>query len=407
MKLVTSFILLSAALSPIPAAALPTYSTDFEPSTFVPGDVRGQNGWGHTDNSPTEGLNVTAPAPVIGTQSLQIQTRATGSFGVTNHLSSAKIDPAGEDGSTIHTVGAVTDPATHFTASFWYHAPDLPFVSEDQNGNPRPAPGIFAQLNPASKRADFDSAADRYAQIRLSNSSNTLAGLVRVSIGWPTPTGSGFVVEDVTDLQWGQWYRFEVGIHFVPGLGADDEPNDLFGVRVYDASGALLGDACGSTWEYGYRTQGYLGGNTLPLAVNSFDLASSTGPNGRVVGHLDDFTMTGSNAGVAALAVDILGEQNVGAGETTLLTADGTGGDGGIVAYEWRDANDQLLGTGPTLAAGVGTYTVTVMDAFCGTATSAPFTVDPAATVSLPTASTWALIALGTILAAAAVTRLH
>lgn len=143
---------------------------------------------------------------------------------------------------------------------------------------------------------------------------------------------------------------------------------------MYDASGVLVGVACGSTWEYGYRRQGFLGGNTLPLAVNSFDFASNTGPDDRVVGHLDDFTMTSSNAVVAAPAVDIVGEQEVCAGESTILTADGTG-DGGIVAYEWRDANGAIVGTGPALEAGAGTYTVTVMDAFCGTATSALFTV--------------------------------
>jgi hypothetical protein len=239
------------------------------------------------------------PAPVLGTQSLQIQTRETDFFGVTNHLSSAKIDPAGEEGSTIHTVGVQADPARYFRASFWYHTPSAPFVSVDQFGNPRPAPGLFAQLNPASKRADFDSPADRYAQIRLSNTTNTPAGLVRVGIGWPTP--DGFVVEDVADLEWGQWYRFEVEIEFVQGLGASDEPNDVFTVRVYNGSGVLLGAASGSTWEWGYRTQGYLGGNTLPLAVNSFDFASSTGPDDRVVGHLDDFTMGSSNAAIAPI----------------------------------------------------------------------------------------------------------
>lgn len=373
MRSITLLVLLTAALAATPVAAQPTYSTGFEPPPFILGDVYGQDGWGHTSNSPTEGLIVAAPAPVLGTQSLQIQTRDIGSFGVTNHLSSAKIDPAGEDGSTIHTVGVQADPATHFFASFWYHTPEEPFISVDQLGNPRSAPGLFAQLNPASKREAFDSPADRYAQIRLSNSTNTLAGLVRVGIGWPTPTG--FVVEDVADLQWGQWYRFEVGIHFIEGLGPGDEPNDLFSVRVYDASGALVGVACGSTWEYGYREQGFLGGNTLPLAVNSFDFASNTGPDDRVVGHLDDFTMTSSDAAVAALEVNITGEQDVCAGETTLLTANATGGDGGIVAYEWRDASDAIVGTGPTLEAGAGTYTVTVTDAFCGTATSAPFTI--------------------------------
>ena len=407
MRSITLLVLLTTALAAVPVAAQPTYSTGFEPPTFTPGDVYGQDGWGHTSNSPTEGLIVTAPAPVMGTQSLQIQTRETDFFGVTNHLSSAKIDPAGEDGSSIHTVGVQADPASHFFASFWYHTPEEPFISEDQGGTPRSAPGLFAQLNPASKREAFDSAADRYAQIRLSNSTNTPDGLVRVSIGWPTPTAPGFVIEDVADLQWGQWYRFEVAIHFVEGLGPGDEPNDLFSVRVYDASGALVGVACGSTWEWGYRTQNYLGGNTLPLAVNSFDFASNTGPDDRVVGHLDDFTMTSSNASVAAPAVTIGGAASVPPGGTTLLTANATGGNGGIVAFEWRDENGAIVGTEATLEAGVGTYTVTVTDAFCASATSDPAIVTAASVTAIPTAGTWALIALGMALAGAAVLRLR
>src|SRR5687767_8122822 len=91
------------AFFPSSASAQATYATGFEPPQFVLGDVAGQNGWGHSSNSPTGGDIEPVPAgsaPSFGTQSLELYTR-NDFFGVANRLNSATIDPpAGETGST-------------------------------------------------------------------------------------------------------------------------------------------------------------------------------------------------------------------------------------------------------------------------------------------------------------------
>lgn len=75
------------------------------------------------------------------------------------------------------------------------------------------------------------------------------------------------------------------------------------------------------------------------------------------------------------LVATIDGASSVCFGGTTTLTANATGGSGTINAYEWRNASNAIVGTASTLNAGAGTYTVTVTDATCGTATSMPFQV--------------------------------
>src|SRR5687768_389133 len=188
-----------------------TYTTGFEPPDFVLGDVNGQNGWGHLGNSPTGGTIVVAPAgPPLnqGAQSLEVFTRNATLFGVANHLFSALIDPAaGETGSTIG--GAVVpNPQSQFEASFWFRTPSAPLISSRADGR-------FAELNPSSKGIAPGDAANRYAQFRLSNSTNTAAGLVRVEIGWFTSTS--FLVAPAGTLNWGEWYRFDFLIHIVDG----------------------------------------------------------------------------------------------------------------------------------------------------------------------------------------------
>ena len=351
------------ALFALPLVAQSSYSTGFEPPEFVLGDIDGQNGWGHLSNSPTGGEIVPVPAgspAVMQTQSLAIKTIHSDFFGVTNHLYSPTIDPAGETGSTIGGV-VVANPQTHFFATFDYRTPTTPIVSSRADGR-------FAELNPSSKGTAPGDAANRYAQIRLFNNGD---GTVRVEIGWYT--SSGFTVAQVALLQWGTWYRFDVAIHLVDGL-AGAEPNDLFSLKIYDLAGNLVGSACGSTWELGWKG-GTFGGGSTPRGVNGFDLWAVTAPDGTVVGHIDNFSMSTSSPAVTALAVSISGSNEICSGTNTALTANVTGGDGPVSSYVWTDATNTVVGNSQTVNLGPGTYSVTVNDAFCAAASSQPFTV--------------------------------
>jgi hypothetical protein len=349
-----------------------TYSTGFEPPDFVVGPVSNtspQDGWSHISNSPTGGRIVAAPVH-SGAQSLELFLRESDFIGVANHLFSRPLtDPAGETGSNVEGV-VVADPENIFTASFWFRTPAAPLISSRSDGR-------IAELNPSSKGPDLDDPANRYAQVRVFNNTNTLAGLVRIEIFWYTgPVSSSNAIDVAADnLAWGQWYRLDYTIELVDGLAPGGGPNDRFSLSVFDAGGTLLGTACGSTWEMGYKTPfpGYPA-PAGPRAINGFDFWAQTTPEGVVVGHIDDLTMSTFTAPVAPLAVTVEGTANVCSGGTTTLTANVTGDNGGLVTYAWVDEDSNVVGTDPTLVAGGGTYTLTVTEV-CETATSAPFVV--------------------------------
>ena len=352
--------LLLAAISLFAAVlvhAQSTYTTDFE--SFALGDVDGQQGWGHISNSPTGGEIVSTPTH-SGVRALRFYTRNQDFFFVQSHLYSALLsDPAGETGSILSGGHPVADPETHFSGSFWFRTPDTPVTSTRSDGR-------IAELNPSSKGPDLDDPVSRYAQIRVFNNGD---GRVRIEIGWYTQTSAVFTTATVGFLQWGQWYRFDTLIHFVDGLDGT-APNDRFTLTIYDANGALVGTACGSTWETAWKSDPTFGGGLVQRAVNGFEFRSMVVLNGVTPGFVDDFTISSFSA--AALAVSIGGTNNVCFGGTTLLTANG-GAD--VTAYEWRDASNNIVATTPTFSAGAGTYTVTVTNSLCETATSAPFTV--------------------------------
>jgi hypothetical protein len=365
---------LGVLLLALSAPSFAAYSTSFEAPEFVPGNVYGQNGWGHTPNSPTGGFIVPAPAgspPALGAQSLELRYRDDIYVGVTNHLSSATITPpAGETGSVIEGV-PVADPQSHFQATLWFRTPDVPLT-------PTRTDRRIAELNPATKGPDFDDPANRYAQVRLFNDLN---GQVRVEIAWYPTLVDPITVQTVGYLEWGSWYRFDYLIHFVDGLNGN-AANDRFSLFVYDTAGALVGSACGSTWEAGYKT-GDFGGGTAARAVNSFDLWGLVANDNQLIGHVDQFSMNAFTQAQTPLTASIDGANNVCFGATTTLTANTAGGDGAITSYIWRDDSNTVVGTSPSFDAGPGTYTLTVTDSLCTTATSSPFVVTESAALAV------------------------
>jgi len=366
-------LLLAAALVfPSLAHAQSTYATGFEQPTFVLGDVKGQDGWDHLNNSPTGGLVEPAPAgspATFGAQSLAVRMRNTALIGVTNHLFTPSLVPAaGENGSIIGSV-VVPDPVTNFHATLWVRTPTAPIVSTRPDGR-------FAELNPASHGTAPTDGAHRYAQVRFVNTTNTVAGSVRVEMGWYI--SSGFTVATVATLGWGQWYRFEYDLALLDGT-AGVEPNDRFTLSIYDVNGALLGTQCGSTWELGWKS-GTFDGDSRARAINGFDFAAVTGPNNVVVFHLDGMSMSTFDAAPLNASVD--GSTTACAGGTTTLTAQTTGGTG-TITYVWRDGANAIVGTNATLIAGAGTYTLIATDTLCATSSAAPVTVTEAAPVAV------------------------
>lgn len=286
--------------SPQTTFAQTSYSTDFEAPTFTLGSAQGQNGWGWLSNSPAKGVVETAPAgspPLFGAQSMAIRTNDIGFFGVQNQFYSATIDPAGETGSTTGGI-VVPAPYNQYIATFYYQAPAAPVISTRADGR-------FAELNPSSKDPSPTQPANRYAQIRVINNTNTAAGKVKLELGWYSLHNTGFTVATVADnLNWGQWYRLDYRITFcdgVNGAGTTTTPNDTFRVIVQDLNGTNLGIAFGSTWETGYKS-GAFGGGTTPRAVNGFDFWTQTGPNNALVGYIDNFSQSVTNVANPCMA---------------------------------------------------------------------------------------------------------
>jgi hypothetical protein len=333
-----------------------SYSTGFEPPAFTLGDVNGQNGWGYLSNSPTKGIIEAAPAEsaaAFGSQSLAIRTNNVDFFGVQNHLFSAIIDPAGETGSTIEGV-VVAAPYNHFVASFNYQAPLTPVISTRGDGR-------IAELNPSSKGTSASVPANRYAQVRVFNNTNTAAGKIRIEIGWYTLGTGSFVVQTVADnLNWGEAYRLNYDISFCDGLNADGSPNDVFRFSIFDLSNNQVGFATGSTWETAYKT-GSFGGGATPRAVNGFDFWSQTGPNNTLVGYLDNFSESVNNVPnpcqvVTAAPVRISGRvltdngRGIGNVQVTLTDSSGNARTAQTTAFGFYHFEDVSAGETVTLS---------------------------------------------------------
>jgi hypothetical protein len=324
-------LLLAFAVSPFAIFAQTSYSTDFESPTFTLGSAQGQNGWGWLSNSPAKGVVESAPAgspPSFGAQSMAIRTNDVGFFGVQNQFFSAVINPAGETGSTTGGI-PVAAPFNQYIATFYYQAPAAPVISTRADGR-------FAELNPSSKDPSPTQPANRYAQIRVFNNTNTAAGKVRFELGWYSVSNTGFTAVVVADnLNWGEWYRLDYRITFCDGLngaGATTTPNDTFRIIIQDLSGANLGTAYGSTWETGYKT-GTFGGGTTPRAINGFDFWTQTGPNNALVGYIDNFSEAVTNvanpcSAPTAASVSVAGrvlDGNAPIAKATVTLTDNTG----------------------------------------------------------------------------------
>src|SRR4051794_2474771 len=112
MRLCFALILLASA--PFVAAE----STDF--SSFAPGDVQGQNGFGYPSNSYIGGTIVNLPAgspTFLGPHGLQLNSRDSSRRGVVNGIYTPRTSPGGGE------LDAPNRPRSSFDASIWYRTP--------------------------------------------------------------------------------------------------------------------------------------------------------------------------------------------------------------------------------------------------------------------------------------------
>jgi hypothetical protein len=249
-------------------------------------------------------------------------------------------------------------PSTELSLPFYYQAPATPVISTRADGR-------FAELNPSSKGTGAGDPANRYAQIRVINDTNTAAGKVKIEIGWYSVSTTTFTVATVAqNLNWGEWYRFDYSISFCDGLNGAS-PNDTFRIVIQDLNGNNLGTALGSTWESAYKT-GNFGGGTTPRAINGFDFWTQTGPNNALVGYIDSFSQSVTNTANPCMAPTVT--INQAAGQSDPATGMGiqihfTAVFSEPVSGFGNSAGDVTLGG----TAGATTFVVTEIAPFDGT----------------------------------------
>jgi hypothetical protein len=155
-----------------------------------------------------------------------------------------------------------------------------------------------------------------------------------------------------------------------------------------------------ATYTWTEATRGLVGtGATLEAGPGSYTVTVSDASCGTTSSA--PFSVTA----LPVLTVTISGNSTVEVGATTTLTANAGGGSGTVSSYEWRNAGGVVVGSGPTLVTGAGSYTVTITDLTCGSVTSATFeVVNP---VHVPALGTWAMFTLLVALAGIAVFRIR
>lgn len=458
MRFFAVLLFLAASL----VSAQPTYTTGFE--DFVLGDVQGQDGWGHLSNSPTGGTIVDTPVHAGG-RSLRLFTRDAGLLGVASHLYSATVDPpAGEAGSTLDGA-VVADPETHFSASLWYRTPDAPVVSTRPDGRIAElnASSKGPDADDATKRyaqVRIFNNGDGRVRVEIgwyTNASSAFTAAVVAFLDWGAWYRFDYLIHFIDGLNGSAPNdRFSLTIFDAGGvqLGSacgstwetawKSDPTFGGGLAAQAVNGFDFWSHTGPTGT----TVGYIDDFTIssfsaaPFAVAitgatsvcpgatttlSSSVAATTytwrNAAGDTVATTPTFdapagtyTLTVTNAlcetstsaasftvtTIPAPQVTIAGRGYViDAADRDLLTAQVTAP---VTDYTWRNAANEIVGTGTTFSAPAGTYTVTVTGS-CGPVTSAPFTVTLLATPTVPTVGEWGLMALMVTLAMAALVR--
>jgi len=204
--------------------------------------VPGDSNWYNPSNSSTQQA-VTAGVGLLGTNGLVVGNNGSGNDGVIDNLRTPRLlTDAGESVAPVNSTNNV------FQWSLW-----------------------FRTIPTSSPAGTFRFRVESYGPDRttfLGFQKDGTGNLIARAFGMDS--GANFVSQDITGLNWGDWYRVVGTLTFADGV-----PNDSISYSIFDSTNSLVGSATTPSWEEGARQLGYNGGNIF--GVDSLQFHSRGG----------------------------------------------------------------------------------------------------------------------------------
>jgi|GEM_PF-3174153 len=289
MKLLVIAALVSAAASTAALAQPSSNSINFDSMSLgnPPGvggpDIRvpGDSNWYNPSNSSTQQA-VTAGVGRFGTNGLVVGNNGSGNDGVIDNLRTPRLlTNAGE------SVGPVNSTNNLFQWSLWFRT----VPTSNPNGTFR-----FRVESYGPDRTTF-------LGFQQDGSGNLIARAFGMN------SSANFVSQDITGLNWGDWYRVTGALTF-----ADGAANDSISYSIFTSANVLVGSATTPSWEEGARQLGYNGGNIFGVDALQFHSRGGSAGDHAIVDDISYAALTiplppaawagiGSLAGVAAFGM--------------------------------------------------------------------------------------------------------
>jgi len=235
MKRLIITALVSAAAGTAALAAPSSNSINFDSMSLgnPPGvggaDIRvpGDSNWYNPSNSSTQQA-VTAGVGLLGTNGLVVGNNGSGNDGVIDNLRTPRLlTDAGESVAPVNSTNNV------FQWSLW-----------------------FRTIPTSSPAGTFRFRVESYGPDRttfLGFQQDGSGNLIARAFGMDA--GANFVSQDITGLNWGDWYRVVGTLTFADGVA-----NDSISYSIFDSINGLVGSAITPSWEEGARQLNYNGG---------------------------------------------------------------------------------------------------------------------------------------------------
>lgn len=282
------------------AVASSAYTTGFEASEGWSLGNAEQNGWTRNSNANQQG-RIQSGVAKTGNQSLELRTLDTQTQqdtmqGVITSFASRTVAYAGESAT-------VNKPRVHnqFRSSFWFRTPDarLPVTSlslSDPSNYEDPYGGIL-EFNPGFSNylpGDIENGSNRYASLALYEAQDDRLGYFDPSQGLLLELSTAQDFSGMKtwqfdilgqNLSYATWYRIAFDIKFVDGTNANETPNDILTVSLFDSTNALINSVTNSTWESPFRSAF----GTGAYAINGMGFRGMRQTADLTLGYIDDF----------------------------------------------------------------------------------------------------------------------